>query len=121
MSQIKGKTLKQLIDGNRTSKMPLKPNDMSNGNSILGLVLQQELKQRRIEKKVDLLRSSKDKVEYFDYDESVIKEVSSIVIDLERIFGKYSDKTTPKQASRVVRLGDQKKTGAAKGVVNFRI
>ena len=121
MAQINGKTLKQLITSNRFSKTPLKPNDTINGNSVLNLVLKQELKIRRIEKDVDLLRSKKDKVEYFDYDERVVKDVSKIVNDLELIFGKYSDKTTPRQASRVVRVGDEKKPGAAKGVVNFRI
>lgn len=121
MAQIKGKTLKQLITDNLRSKMPMKPNDIVNGNSVLNLILKEELKTRRIEKDVDLLRSKKDKVEYFDYDEKVLKDVSKIVDDLELIFGKYSDKTTPKQSSRVVRVGDERKPGASKGVVNFRI
>ena len=83
MAQINGKTLEQLITSNRFSKTPLKPNDTINGNSVLNLVLKQELKTRRIEKDVDLLRSKKDKVEYFDYDERVVKDVSKIVNDLE--------------------------------------
>ena len=121
MAQIKGKTLKQLKSDNLRSKTPLKPNDIFNGNSILNLVLKEELKVRRIQKDVDLLRSKKDKVEYFDYDERVSTDISKIVDDLELIFGKYADDETPKKASRVVRVGDKKKPGAAKGVVNFRI
>ena len=73
MAQIKGKTLKQLINDNLRSKMPMKPNDIVNGDSVLNLILKEELKTRRIEKDVDLLRSKKDKVEYFDYDEKVLK------------------------------------------------
>ena len=121
MAQIKGKTLKQLISDNLRSKTPLRPNDIVNGNSVLNLVLKEELKTRRIQKDVDLLRSKREQVEYFDYDEKLLKDVSKIVDDLELIFGKYSDKSTPKQASRVVRVGDKKRPGAAKGVVNFRI
>ena len=44
MAQIKGKTLQQLITDNLRSKTPLRPNDTVNGNSILNLVLKQELK-----------------------------------------------------------------------------
>ena len=108
MAQIKGKTLKQLKSDNLRSKTPLKPNDIVNGNSILNLVLKEELKVRRIQKDVDLLRSKKDKVEYFDYDERISTDISKIVDDLELIFGKYADDETPKKASRVVRVGDKK-------------
>ena len=97
MAQIKGKTLKQLISDNLRSKTPLQPNDIVNGNSVLNLVLKEELKTRRIQKEVDLLRSKGEQVEYFDYDEKVLKDVSKIVDDLELIFGKYADDETPKK------------------------
>ena len=121
MAQI---NLKKLIKDNLLSKKPLKPDDKINGSSALGMILKEELKEKKIDKKVNLSRSVMDKVEYFDYDEkdekNLEKKIQEIIDDLEKIFRKYDDKVNKNENSRVVRVGE-KKSGAAKGVVNFRM
>jgi len=121
VAQIK---LKELIETNLLKDKPLKPNDKINGSSALTKVLEEEIATEKIGDKVTLSRSTMDKVEYFDYNETdeknLKKKIQGIIDDLEKIFGKYDDKPNTKENSRVVRVGE-KKSGAAKGVVNFRI
>tara|TARA_B100000508_G_scaffold88788_1_gene69141 strand:- start:1361 stop:2908 length:1548 start_codon:yes stop_codon:yes gene_type:complete len=124
VAHIKGKSLDNLIKDNRFSDKPLKPDDKINGSSALGKVLEQEIIKRKIGDKVTLSRSAMDKVEYIDYYETdeanLKKKIQEIINDLEMIFGKYDDQVNKKENSRVVRVGE-KKSGAPKGVVNFRI
>lgn len=124
MARIKQfSSLDNLIKGNRFSDKPVKPNEKVNGSTALIKVLEQEIIKTKIGDKVTLSRSAMKKVEYIDYDEAddkdLKKEIEKIIDDLNMIFGVYSDK--PEAKSRVVRVGNIKKSNEFKGVVNFRI
>ena len=116
-------SLDKLIKGNRSSDKPVKPNEKVNGSTALIKVLEQEIIKTKIGDKVTLSRSAMEKVEYIDYDEAddkdLKKKIEEIINDLNMIFGVYSDK--PEAKSRVVRVGNIKKSNEFKGVVNFRI
>ena len=117
-------SLATLIKGNLSNDNPVKPNEKVNGSTALIKVLEQEIIKTKIGDKVTLSRSAMEKVEYIDYDEAdndkdFKKKIEEIIDDLDKIFGVYSDK--PEAKSRVVRVGNIKKSNEFKGVVNFRI
>ena len=118
-------SLATLIKGNRSDNNPVKPNEKVNGSTALRKVLQEEVVKKKIDDKVTLSPSEGLRVEYFDYDEAdetnLKKKIEEIIDDLNMIFGVYSDKPNAKENSRVVRVGNERKSNEFKGVVNFRI